>query len=282
MDFDTVADELYGLSPEDFIPTRNARQKEAKASDNKGLAADIHRLTKPNAVAWLVNQLVREHKDGIQALLDLGSAMREATANLSGARLRDLSRQQHQVVRNLIEQAEQLSSAEGRRLSTDTARSLEETLYATLADPNAANTVAAGRLTAGLQPTGFGGLEIGGSQQPPSAATKLPSDADEQPRMKGRRGVEELERAETNVSLAKVAVERATQARDEAHARLRQAEQSLDGANDRVEQLRRELHDAVEAQGKAKTDRRQAKATFDQAERQERDAQQGLSDAGAT
>ncbi len=102
----------YGLSPEDFIPTRNARQKEAKAADNKGLAADIRRLTKPNAVAWLVNQLVRERKEDIQALLELGTAMREATANCPGP-FRELSRQQHQAVRNLIEQAEQLSMRTG-------------------------------------------------------------------------------------------------------------------------------------------------------------------------
>jgi hypothetical protein len=135
VDLDAVADELYGLSLEDFIPTRTAREREMKAADNKELAAEIHRLPKPNVVAWLVNQLVREHYDDIQALLGLGSAMREATATFSGDRLRELSREQHEAIRRLVEHAKLLAHVAGRQVSDDTVNSLEETLRAAMADP---------------------------------------------------------------------------------------------------------------------------------------------------
>jgi hypothetical protein len=279
MNLDAVADELYGLSLEDFIPTRNAREMQAKGAGDKALASEIHRQPKPNAVAWLVNQLVREHRDDIKALLELGTAMREATANLSGDRLRELSRRQHQVIRGLVQQAGQLPNAGGRQVSDDTARSLEETFYATLADPGAAAAIAAGRLTTGLHSTGFAGSESTGSQQPPSAKSKSPSGTKERPRTKERRAVQQHERAETRVAQAKSVVEAATKVRDEAHATLKQAEQSVADASDRVERLRRELHQAVEVQSKAQMDRRRAHTAFDRANRRARDAHRRLTDA---
>jgi hypothetical protein len=69
------------------------------------LAAQIHQLTKPNLVAWLANQLARERADEIRPLLELGVALREATATLSGQQLRELSRQQRQLVYALVQQA---------------------------------------------------------------------------------------------------------------------------------------------------------------------------------
>ena len=87
MDFDAIADELYGLPLDDFIPARARREKQAKGANDRALAAEIHRLAKPNAVAWLVNQLVRNQPKDIQTLVVLGSEMRKATANLSGDRL---------------------------------------------------------------------------------------------------------------------------------------------------------------------------------------------------
>lgn len=281
MDLDAVADELYGLPLDEFVPTRKAREEQAKGAHNKGLAAQIHRLAKPNLVAWLVNQLVREHNGDIQTLLALGSAMREATVALSGDRLRDLSRQQHEVIRGLVHQAEQLATAGGRQVSTDATRSLDETLYATVADPGAADAVAAGRLTAGLRSTGLASLETTGNNQRRPSATSPPPKAKAQPRTNQHQGVEQRERAEATVAQAKSVVEAATQARDDAQAALQQAEQSEAHASDRMERLRRELHEAVETQSKTKTDRRNAQSAFDRAARGVEDAQRRLTDATA-
>ena len=279
VDLDAVADELYGLPLDDFISTRAVREKEAKGTGNKELAAGIHRLAKPNAVGWLVNQLVRHRNADIQALLELGSRMREATANLSGD-LRELSRQQRQVIRGLVKQAEQLGNAAGRRVSADTARSLDETFSAALADPGAADTVAAGRLTAALTSTGFAGLETTGSR-PARSATKPDSGAETRPRTKAPGGVKQRERAQADVARARAMVVAAVKARDEAQATLQQVDQSVADANDRVEQLQRELREALKAQSAAEKDRRRVQAAFDHADRGSRDADQRLTDAAA-
>ena len=279
MDLDAVADELYGLPLDDFISTRAAREKQAKGAENKELAAAIHRLAKPNAVGWLVNQLVRQRQADIQSLLELGSGMRKATANLSGD-LRELSHRQHQVVRGLVQQADQLAEAAGRPVSADTARSLEATFYAALADPGAADTVAEGRLTAGLSTTGFAGLErAGGRQTPP--ATKPRSGPRERPAAKERGDEKQAERAKAKVTRARSMAAEAAQARDEANARRQQADQSVADARDRVEQLRRELLRAEGAQSREETDRRRAQAAFDRADRRATEAQQRLTDAAA-
>jgi hypothetical protein len=282
MDLDAVADELYGLRLDDFISTRTARQRQAKDGGNQGLAEAIHRLPKPNAVAWLVNQLVRQHPGDIQKLLELGAGMRDATANLSGD-LRELSRQPGPVIRGLVQQAEQLATATGRPISPTTARSLEETFYAALADPGAADAVAAGRLAVGLRPTGFAGLE-GAAIHGPASAAKPPSRVEKRSRAGGERGGEPGEprkRAKAKVAEAKSVAGNATRAGEEERARLQLAEQRVAEAADRVEQLRAELHEAVEAQSNAGKERRAARAGFDRADRAAQRAQQQLTDAEA-
>ena len=279
MDLDAVADELYGLPLDEFISARTRREKQATDTDDRELAADIHRLAKPNAVAWLVNQLVRHCHADVLAVLELGSRMREATANLSGD-LRELSRQQHHVIRALVQQAEQLATAAGRQVSAGTARSLEATFYAALADSGAADAVATGRLTAGLSTAGFAGLgTTGGLKAPPAA--KPASSTDKRPGSNNRRGVEQRQRAEAKVARAESVAGEAALAREEAQTRLQQTDRSVADADDRVDQLRRELDRAVKAQSEAETDRRRARAAFDRADRRAQDAQQRLSDAAA-
>ena len=67
--------------------------KQARAAGDGGAAVAIGKLAKPNRVAWLANQLVREDADGIRALLQLGESMRQATASLAAEQLRQASRQ---------------------------------------------------------------------------------------------------------------------------------------------------------------------------------------------
>lgn len=119
MDFDSVADELYSLPPEEFTAARNAREKEAKATGDKQLSTTIHNLRKPSTGAWLANQLVREHPDEVKSFLDLGAALREATAILSGDQLRELGKQRRQLVNALMQQVRELAKAAGHKVSQD-------------------------------------------------------------------------------------------------------------------------------------------------------------------
>jgi hypothetical protein len=277
MDIDAVADELYGLSLDDFVSTRTAHERQAKGAGNQELAEEIHRLPKPNAVAWLVNQLARQHPPDIQNLLELGSEMRDATANRPGD-LRELSRRQQPVIRGLVQQAEQLAKAAGRPVSAATVRSLEETFYAVLADPNVADAVTAGRLAVGLSPAGFAGPEGVGVPLRASAPT-LPSGAEKGSPRGERPSARDLKLAKSKVAQAKSAAGKAIRARDKEYVRLQQAEQQVGEAGDRVAQLRRELDAAVEAQSRAEEDHQSALAAFDRADRGDQRAQQELADA---
>ncbi|MFP5372471.1 MAG: hypothetical protein ACLGI3_17215 [Actinomycetes bacterium] len=78
VDLDEVADELYGLPPEEFIPARKAREDEARAGGDKAMAREIGSLSKPSTAAWVCNVLVRHEPDEIAGLVELGSLVREA------------------------------------------------------------------------------------------------------------------------------------------------------------------------------------------------------------
>ena len=53
------------------------------------------------------------HRDEVSPLLELGAALREATATLSGPQLRQLSRQRNEVVQALVQQARRLAADAG-------------------------------------------------------------------------------------------------------------------------------------------------------------------------
>jgi hypothetical protein len=131
---DEVADELYGLPPEEFTAARTRYEKQARQAGDRELAARLHSLAKPSVAAWLANQLVRERRDELLPLAQLGAGLREATEKLAGDELRQLSRQQHELLYALVQQARQLARASGRSVSEDTARRLEDTLQAAVAD----------------------------------------------------------------------------------------------------------------------------------------------------
>jgi hypothetical protein len=276
VDIESVSDELYGLPLDDFTPARNEREKQAKAAGEKDLAAQIHQLTKPNLVAWLANQLARERAVEIRPLLELGAALREATATLSGQQLRELSRQQRQLVYALVQQARRLANAAGRKVSEDTARGLEDTLRAALVDPHAAEALAAGRLTEGMQNSGFGSLA--GGDEPARSVKETTAAAARSPTAR-QRAQEQRKRAEYDVGQATSAANKAITARQETYAQLEVADQTVAGTGGRVERVRQELEEAMQAQSRAQKDQVRAQAAFDRADRDAQDSQQRLADS---
>ena len=73
--------------PTEFIALRKERQDAAKADGDKALAKEIGALPKPSAAAWVANVLVREHREEIENLVELGTLLREAQENLAGDQL---------------------------------------------------------------------------------------------------------------------------------------------------------------------------------------------------
>ncbi|MEV8565523.1 hypothetical protein AB0436_08020 [Streptomyces sp. NPDC051322] len=153
MDFDAVADELYGLLPDDFTVTRNERAREAREAGDRSLARQISELRRPSLSAWASNLLVREHPEEVEPLVQLGAGLRQAHQDLDGEQLRELSGQQRSLVSALSRQAGQLAGEAGHRISEDAQREVEDTLHAVLADPQAARDWAKGRLTKPLDAT---------------------------------------------------------------------------------------------------------------------------------
>jgi hypothetical protein len=263
--FDDAADELYGLSPRDFTGARDARAKEVKASGDAQTARQIKALRKPTVAAWLANQLVREHREEVSPLLELGAALREATATLSGPQLRQLSRQRNEVVQALVRQARSLAAAAGQPVSQDAARSLQDTLNAALADEDAGRQLLAGRLTEPLQHTGFD--PAGGSGPAPTpvqqkeakpvsskAATLSPAQ---------QRQAERREQLERDLAEAWAAARAAADARTFAEEAAEAAEKAAAGSRAVASRARADLEAAEQAFDQAETTRAEATAARD-------------------
>jgi chromosome segregation ATPase len=275
VDFDTVADELYALAPEDFTAVRNEQAKQARSDGDRELAERIRRLQKPTSAAWLVNQLVRQRRDEIQPLLELGAGLREATASLSGDDLRRLSQQQHEVIYALVQQSKRIASAMGQRVSDDTARGVEQTLRAALADENAAGKLACGRLAEVLTHVGFGS-----EASTPSRVTAQPdAPTNRAARNKAEQREERLERARQHVADAHQALDDARHDRDRAAHELNGVKEQAQQWDDRIRELRDELDAAERKQTDLDRDRRRLDRDRDRAERAVREAERRLRNA---
>ncbi|WP_406176981.1 hypothetical protein [Streptomyces sp. NBC_00996] len=172
MNLDAVADDLYGLPPEDFTATRDARAAAARSAGDRPLAEKIRKLRRPSSSAWAANLLVRERPDEIQPLLQLGQALRQAHHDLDGEQLRELSRRQHLLINALSRQARQLAKEAGHPISDGVQREVESILHAVLADPSAAQEWAAGRLVKPFsQALGFPTVEDTAPRRAPAAST---------------------------------------------------------------------------------------------------------------
>lgn len=262
MDLDEVADELYALPPEEFIPARKAREDEAKADGDKALAKEIGSLPKPSTAAWVCNLLVRHEPDEIGGLVELGTLVREAQESLAGDQLRALDVQRRQLVAALTRQARSLAYQRGHSVSTAVATQVEETLRAAMADPEAGEALLSGRLTS---PLSYSGMGLGEQRPhlrvvPPPRAQKpakpvkpaKPSarsgSAEERRRREDeeRQAAEEKRRAELAEARraaedAEAAAEEAAEAAEAERARADELAAREEELTDRIEYLTREL-----------------------------------------
>jgi hypothetical protein len=239
-----AADQLYALSPREFTAARDARAKEAKDAGDKEAAAEIKALRKPTVTAWLANQLVRQHADEVRPLLELGSALREATATLSGPQLRELSRQRNDVVRALVRKARRLAAEAGQAVSEDVARGLEETLNAALADPAQAELLLQGRMSVQLKHSGYGppeGPSPPGGKPPAAPAKAKRTAAGRQPSAAEQRRAERRDQLEQELAQAWPDARAAADARSAAEQQAKQAADEAKGLGRRVDGLRSEL-----------------------------------------
>ncbi|MBO0979028.1 transposase [Microbacterium sp. SD291] len=154
---EAVAVELYGLLPDAFTAARNAR---AKSIADAALATAVKGLRKPLLAAWVVNVFARERAEELGEALELAEALREAQADLDAATMTALNRDRRALVRRLAEQAAELASARGERITPATTDAVQETLNAAMFDADAAAAVASGRLIRPLEVSGSGDADL--------------------------------------------------------------------------------------------------------------------------
>lgn len=163
VDVDEIADRLYGLPPEEFTA---ARDEEAKTASDADLRKAIKALRKPTAAAHEVNRLVRERAGDIDALLDLGSQLRNAMGG-DANEVRRLTQERRDLIAILVD----------RELSASVQEDIAATLEAATAEPDLGAAVRSGRLVKPLRYAGFGAMPDLGDVLATPLSSKRPAKA---------------------------------------------------------------------------------------------------------
>jgi hypothetical protein len=284
VDFEEAADAVYAAPAGDFIATRNELAKQLKAGGDAAGATRLKALRKPTVAAWIANLVARTLPDELDDLLALGDEFREATADLDGERLRDLTPKRHRLLDKLSKEASRLAADEGQKISPDVGQKLRETLDAALVDPAAGDAVREGRLSSALRHVGFGVVDENGE---PSNVTPLTDErrqaardrrnaqraetatAEEERDAAQRKQAEEDEREAAERAVAKQAFEEAVAAAQAAEARVEELDTQLDKAREdlseaqaRVHRVGAELDEARRAARDAQKESREARKRY--------------------
>ena len=254
-----VADELYGLPPEQFTEVRNERAKEIATWD-RDLASEVRKLPKPTVAAWLANALVRTHTPTVKELISLGPALREAQSRRRREDMRRITDRRRALIRELVGAASQSAAQAGHSMGLQVQQQLEETLEAAVADDGSAALLRAGRLSSPLAFIGFGGGST--STQSPAARTRgvrskttsSRANADEERQAAERaltNAAESLSAAQRTMKSAKVSVEEARRRHNEASVRHRAATKELREADRGREKADQDLESAIRTRAEA-------------------------------
>jgi hypothetical protein len=277
VDFEEAAAQLYAAPAADFIATRNKLAKELKADGDQLGSTRLKALRKPTVAAWLANLVARERPDELDDLLALGDEFRQATEDLDGDRLRELTPQRHQLLDKLAQVARSLAEENSQKVSVDVAQKLRETLDAALVDPAAGEAVREGQLSSALRHVGFGVVDESGEP-----TTVAPLTAERRRRAEERRAKASHPQATEETVKEKAARERAEREqeereqaeRDQAQRELDHAVAAAEAAEASVEDLDTRLAAAREAVEKAQDEVRRLSGELDEARKTARAAQQ--------
>lgn len=155
-DLEAIADALYALPPDEFVPARDDRVAQARQAGDRELARAVGRLRRPTRAAWLANLLARHRTEQLDGLVSLARTLAQAQHDLDGDALRTLSGQRHRAVAAMARDAGRLAARQGEPVTDALLRELQGILDAALADPQVAEEVRAGRLTKSVRYSGFG------------------------------------------------------------------------------------------------------------------------------
>jgi hypothetical protein len=252
MNLDAAADELYGSSLDDFVGERTRLAKALRGAGKQDDAAALAALRKPTVAAWVLNQLARRNRRDVDLLLDSGHRLREAQAGaLSGGDREGFERArkaQHDALRRLRSDAEQLLKSERRGASASVLNQVEEALRAAAISEPGREALARGRFAEPPRAEGF------------DVVTALaPAPTGQAPARRRRAGADELRAATAKLTQARESARDAEQVALEAEreaGRIRRAAEAAQGeatrARARAKRAAQALADAEERVEKAK------------------------------
>ncbi|MGA8115157.1 MAG: hypothetical protein WCA46_15950 [Actinocatenispora sp.] len=147
--------ELYQLPLEEFLPARDRMVRETRAAGDRDLADELGAVRKPQLAAWLVNRLGSTEPERLAEFLDLADAFRVAYAAGDARQLRNLTAERQRRLARLVDRVRAIAVEAGKRPGDAVLGQVEETLAASLADPDVGRDARAGTLRA---PTSYSGL----------------------------------------------------------------------------------------------------------------------------
>jgi len=270
VDFEEAADALYAAPAADFIATRNQLAKQLKADGDPVGSTRLKAMRKPTVAAWVTNLVARRAPDELDDLLALGDEFREATADLDGDRLRELTPKRHELLDKLAKEAARLAAEDGQKISADVGQKLRETLDAALVDPAAGDAVREGRLSSALRHVGFGVVDENGE---PSNVTPLTDERRQAARDRRKTQQAETDAAQEKAAAAQEEKEREAAERAKARQVFEEAVAAAQEAEAKVEDLDTQLDNAREALAEAQALVHRLGADLDEARRTAREAQ---------
>jgi hypothetical protein len=162
-DLEEELDRLFGLPLSSYTSARNDLARRLRAAGRTDAAEATAKLPKPSLSAWAVNQLSRQRRPDLEALVALARRLADAQLRTVGgddvAEFGQLRSEHAEAVRSLAAAAIDLLEQSGSRPSEAVRRRLLETLRALSLDPSDPNPLLVGRMTSDSQATGFSLLE---------------------------------------------------------------------------------------------------------------------------
>jgi hypothetical protein len=261
VDLDAAVNELYAISPDDFIERRQQLVAEAKQASDRDLATQIGKLRRPTRSAWLINLLARAEADDITALLELGVALQEAQQRMAGDELRELSVQRRKTVDAMARRAVELGREQGYDPPDGALQEVSQTLQSALADQAIAELVLAGRLTQAVTYGGFGSTDLASAlgASLPAKAPSRPAETAGAPAAAPKRDAKQRREAEKAAAEAQQQAMEARQVAESAEEAAQAATQRADDLADHVESLRSQLRQTEAAEREAREEARAAR-----------------------
>lgn len=245
-DLDAEFDRLYTLPLDEFTTARNDLVQRLKRAGQKDAAAEVQSLRKPTVPVWAINQIAREHRKDVKALIDASDELRAAQQRaLSGGesdQLRAATSAEREALRALTDHTQPLL---GRDAPAATLERVSSTLRTAALDPQARELLVSGRLSDELQSAGFGafeGMSVPVQRRPrprkkaaaarPSAAERRRQERVSKLRERLAKLRQEATEAEREAKHAQAAAERAQARSDRAAAAAEKARAELEAAEE--------------------------------------------------